>query len=69
MVQSSQPSSSHGALPWELRRRGLKDSLRHDQRRVDDNRTDQVRQQVPAEDVPRASSSCASRLHEGLFAK
>src|SRR5438034_8856817 len=32
MVQSSQPSSSHYELPWELRRRGLKDSLRHDQR-------------------------------------
>jgi len=32
MVQSSQPSSSQRALPWELRRRGLKDSLRHDQR-------------------------------------
>src|SRR2546425_11126081 len=32
MVQSSQPSSSYRELPWELRRRGLKDSLRHDQR-------------------------------------
>jgi len=32
MVQSSQYRRSRGALPWELRRRGLKDSLRHDQR-------------------------------------
>jgi sporulation protein YhbH len=32
MVQHSQYSSGSRALPWELRRRGLKDSLRHDQR-------------------------------------
>src|SRR5262249_44681513 len=32
MVQDSPYSSSGRALPWELRRRGLKDSLRHDQR-------------------------------------
>src|SRR5262249_41698658 len=32
MVQSSTYRGSSSALPWELRRRGLKDSLRHDQR-------------------------------------
>ncbi len=32
MVQQSQYSRMHQELPWELRRRGLKDSLRHDQR-------------------------------------
>ena len=32
MVQSSQSRRSQRALPWKLRRRGLKDSLRHDQR-------------------------------------
>jgi len=32
MAQQSQYRSSQHALPWELRRRGLKDSLRHDQR-------------------------------------
>ncbi len=32
MAQSSAYRRSSSALPWELRRRGLKDSLRHDQR-------------------------------------
>ena len=32
MAQSSGYRRSSSALPWELRRRGLKDSLRHDQR-------------------------------------
>ena len=32
MTQSSADRSRKSALPWELRRRGLKDSLRHDQR-------------------------------------
>src|SRR2546430_12845481 len=32
MAQSSTYRRSSSALPWELRRRGLKDSLRHDQR-------------------------------------
>ena len=32
MAQSSTYRKSSSALPWELRRRGLKDSLRHDQR-------------------------------------
>ena len=31
-THKSQYRRSHQALPWELRRRGLKDSLRHDQR-------------------------------------
>ena len=32
MAQSSAYRKSSSELPWELRRRGLKDSLRHDQR-------------------------------------
>jgi len=32
MVQANDYSTKPRALPWELRRRGLKDSLRHDQR-------------------------------------
>jgi hypothetical protein len=32
MVQYSQYRNNSRELPWELRRRGLKDSLRHDQR-------------------------------------
>jgi uncharacterized sporulation protein YeaH/YhbH (DUF444 family) len=32
MAQSRTYRRSSSALPWELRRRGLKDSLRHDQR-------------------------------------
>ncbi len=32
MAQSSGYRRSSSELPWELRRRGLKDSLRHDQR-------------------------------------
>jgi len=32
MAQSNAYRRSSSELPWELRRRGLKDSLRHDQR-------------------------------------
>jgi len=32
MAQSNGYRRSSSELPWELRRRGLKDSLRHDQR-------------------------------------
>jgi len=32
MVQGNEFRRSGRELPWELRRRGLKDSLRHDQR-------------------------------------
>src|SRR5713101_5042872 len=32
MAQSSVYRRSSSALPWELRRRGLKDSIRHDKR-------------------------------------
>jgi len=32
MAQSNTYRKNSSALPWELRRRGLKDSLRHDQR-------------------------------------
>src|SRR5947208_1414708 len=32
MLQANDSSTKLRELPWELRRRGLKDSLRHDQR-------------------------------------
>ena len=32
MAQRNADRRRSSALPWELRRRGLKDSLRHDQR-------------------------------------